>query len=37
MRVVVADDHQIWRSGLRADLGEAFAVVGEAGTATEAI
>ena len=37
MRVVVADDHQIWRSGLRADLGEAFAVVGEAGDADEAI
>jgi len=33
----VADDHQIWRSGLRADLGENFAVVGEAGTAIEAI
>ena len=35
--MVVADDHQIWRSGLRADLGEAFAVVGEAGDADEAI
>ena len=33
----MADDHQIWRSGLRADLGENFAVVGEAGTAIEAI
>lgn len=33
----MADDHQIWRSGLRADLGEAFAVVGEAGDADEAI
>ncbi len=37
LRVVVADDHQIWRSGLRADLGENFAVVGEAGDADEAI
>lgn len=37
MRVVVADDHQIWRSGLRADLGDAFAVIGEAGDADEAI
>jgi DNA-binding NarL/FixJ family response regulator len=37
IRVVVADDHQIWRSGLRADLGENFAVVGEAGDADEAI
>lgn len=37
LRVVVADDHQIWRSGLRADLGDGFAVVGEAGDATEAV
>lgn len=37
LRVVVADDHQIWRSGLRADLGDNFAVVGEAGDADEAI
>ena len=37
VRVVVADDHQIWRSGLRADLGDAFAVVGEAATAAEAV
>ena len=40
LRVVVADDHQIWRSGLRADLGDGFAVVGEAadaGTAIEVI
>ncbi len=36
-RVVVADDHGIWRSGLRADLGEGFAVVGEAADATEAV
>ena len=35
--MVVADDHQIWRSGLRADLGDNFAVVGEAGDADEAI
>ena len=27
---MVADDHQIWRSGLRVDLGEGFAVIGEA-------
>ncbi len=37
VRVVVADDHPIWRSGLRADLGETFHVVGEAGDADEAI
>ncbi|MGI8938625.1 MAG: response regulator [Iamia sp.] len=37
VRVVVADDHQIWRSGLRADLGETFHVVGEAADADEAV
>jgi DNA-binding NarL/FixJ family response regulator len=37
VRIVVADDHPIWRSGIRADLGENFSVVGEAGDATEAI
>jgi len=35
--VVIADDHPIWRSGIRADLGDNFHVVGEAGDATEAI
>lgn len=35
--VVLADDHPIWRTGVRADLGENFRVVGEAGTADEAI
>ncbi|MEZ5340807.1 MAG: response regulator transcription factor [Acidimicrobiales bacterium] len=35
--VVLADDHPIWRSGVRADLGENFIVVGEAADATEAI
>ena len=30
IRVVVADDHHIWRSGVRADLGDGFDVVGEA-------
>jgi DNA-binding NarL/FixJ family response regulator len=34
---VLADDHEIWRSGVRADLGDAFQVVGEAGDANEAI
>ena len=33
----MADDHPIWRSGLRADLGSNFHVVGEAGDADEAI
>ena len=36
-RVVVADDHPIWISGLRADLGDLFDVVGEAGDAKQAI
>ncbi len=35
--VVLADDHPIWRSGVRADLGENFHVLAEAGDATEAI
>jgi DNA-binding NarL/FixJ family response regulator len=37
IRVVIADDHHIWRSGLRADLGDGFDVVGEAEDATSAI
>src|SRR4051812_19048796 len=37
VRVVLADDHSIWRSGVRADLGELFHVVGEASDAEEAI
>jgi DNA-binding NarL/FixJ family response regulator len=35
--VVLADDHAIWRSGVRADLGDDFRVVGEAGDAPHAI
>jgi DNA-binding NarL/FixJ family response regulator len=35
--VVLADDHPIWRDGVRADLAGDFEVVGEAGTAKEAI
>jgi DNA-binding NarL/FixJ family response regulator len=37
IRVVLADDHPIWRSGVRADLGDGFEVVGEAGDAPGAI
>lgn len=37
VRVVVADDHHIWRSGLRADLGDAFLVVAEAEDADSTI
>jgi DNA-binding NarL/FixJ family response regulator len=37
IRVVLADDHPIWRSGVRADLGDGFEVVGEAATAPAAV
>jgi DNA-binding NarL/FixJ family response regulator len=37
VRVVLADDHPIWRDGVAADLGSGFEVVGQAGTADEAI
>jgi DNA-binding NarL/FixJ family response regulator len=37
VRVVLADDHPIWRDGIRADLGARFEVVGEASDADEAI
>ena len=36
-RVVLADDHPTVRSGIRADLGPPFEVVGEAGAADEAL
>ena len=35
--VVLADDHPIWRTGVRADLGENFHVLAEAGNADDAI
>lgn len=37
IRVVLADDHPIWRAGVRSDLGERFEVVGEAADAPETI
>lgn len=37
VRLLIADDHAIWRSGLRNELGENFHVVGEAADADEAI
>jgi DNA-binding NarL/FixJ family response regulator len=37
VRVVLADDHPIWRSGVRTDLGSSYQVVGEAGDADGAI
>ena len=36
-RVVVVDDHEIFRAGVRAELGELVDVVGEAGSVDEAI
>jgi DNA-binding NarL/FixJ family response regulator len=35
--VVLADDHPIWRDGVRADLADGFRVVAEASNADEAI
>src|SRR3954462_6831295 len=35
--VVLADDHEIWRHGLRADLDAPFEVIGEAASAPEAV
>ena len=37
IRVVLVDDHAIFRSGLRADLDASISVIGEAGTVEEAI
>jgi DNA-binding NarL/FixJ family response regulator len=37
LRVVIADDHPVWRSGLRHELGEGFEIVAEAANAVEAI
>jgi DNA-binding NarL/FixJ family response regulator len=37
MRVLLVDDHSIFRSGLRAELGDDVEVVGEAATADDAV
>ena len=37
IRVVLADDHPIWRDGVRSDLGSGFEVVAEPSSAEEAI
>lgn len=37
IRVVIVDDHQIFRAGLKASLGDELEVVGEAATVEEAI
>lgn len=35
-RVVIVDDHRMWRSGVRAELGDTVDIVGEAGDVDEA-
>ena len=37
LRVALVDDHRLFRSGVRAALGDAVEVVGEAGTVAEAV
>jgi DNA-binding NarL/FixJ family response regulator len=37
VRVVIVDDHQMFRSGVRAELGPGVEVVGEAGDAVDAV
>lgn len=37
MRVVLVDDHALFRAGVRAELGDRVDVVGEAGTVDEAV
>jgi DNA-binding NarL/FixJ family response regulator len=36
-RVVIVDDHHLFRSGVRAELGEQLTVVGDAGTVEDAV
>jgi RNA polymerase sigma factor (sigma-70 family) len=36
-RVVIVDDHHLFRSGVRAELGEELEVVGDAGTVAQAV
>jgi DNA-binding NarL/FixJ family response regulator len=37
MRIVLVDDHELFRAGVRVELGERFEVVGEAGSVEEAV
>ncbi len=37
IKVLVADDHAVWRAGMRAELGDAFWLVGEAEDAPTAV
>ena len=36
-RVVLVDDHELFRAGVRGELGDSLEIVGEAGTVAEAI
>ena len=36
-RVVLVDDHALFRAGVRGELGDAVEIVGEAGTVAEAV
>ncbi len=36
-RVVLVDDHDLFRAGVRSELGEAVDIVGEAGSVAEAV
>ena len=36
-RVVLVDDHDLFRAGVRSELGEAVDIVGEAASVTEAV
>jgi DNA-binding NarL/FixJ family response regulator len=37
IRVVLVDDHELFRAGVRGELGERVEIVGEAGSVTEAV
>src|SRR3954452_2154841 len=37
IRVVLVDDHELFRAGVRGELGESVEIVGEAGTVAEAV
>ncbi len=37
MRIVVVDDHELFRAGVRGELGARFEIVGEAGSVAEAV
>ena len=36
-RIVLVDDHELFRAGVRGELGDSLEIVGEAGTVAEAI